>query len=385
VVVTGSTLGYQLLPYLRSVAPDVSFIDLSHVEEPHWLNGGHPRFGVGYQGALELNVTTTGALTHWMAARGADPQRMRVLYTGVRLADTAGESMQAVRRQVRDELAIAADVPVIVFAGRLCEQKRPALLARILKEARDAGLPFRAIVIGDGELRDELDDLLRQYQLAERVVTLRAIPHARWLQILTASDILLMPSQYEGISIALLEAMAAGVVPLVARVGGQEEVVSAEAGVLVPHSADELAAYVDHLRMLLGDSQRRQAMARASAHLAATRFSWPTMIDNFLAILDEADTLRRTQPRPRLPEQLGIELATQALELRRVNQALDGLWNARPAGVPEMGSASPEAQSLVRLAIVFSRTRIGRWIVRSRQLRRLGRGLARWMATPRPA
>ena len=62
---------------------------------------------------------------------------------------------------------------------------------------------------------------------------LGSVPHTRWLEILAASDIFLMPSKYEGISIALLEAMAAGVVPVVAKVGGQEEIVDPGAGVLI--------------------------------------------------------------------------------------------------------------------------------------------------------
>lgn len=85
VLVTGSTIGYQLLPYLRTSCPHTTYVDLCHVDEPHWLNGGHPRFGVGYQDMLDLNIVTTANLRDVMVSRGADPTRIEVCYSGIDL------------------------------------------------------------------------------------------------------------------------------------------------------------------------------------------------------------------------------------------------------------------------------------------------------------
>jgi glycosyltransferase involved in cell wall biosynthesis len=307
VVITGSTIGYQLLPYLRAVSPGVAFVDMCHVEEPHWLNGGHPRFGIGYQDVLDLNIVTTKSLSEWMQGRGADGARIRVMYTGVRSAHVTRPA--EVRNLVRAEMNLPADVPVIVFAGRICEQKRPAMLADILKAARDQGLIFRALVIGDGEQRGRLEQLLSQHGLTSLVKMLGSVSHQRWLDVLVASDILLMPSQYEGISIALLEAMAAGVVPVVARVGGQEEIVSPEAGVLVPQGVNELQEYVDAIRRLLSDSTTLQQMSQECKLLATTKLSWEGMIDKFLSLVNEAHQLRVDQPRHPISPGFGRELA----------------------------------------------------------------------------
>ncbi|MFZ1545574.1 MAG: glycosyltransferase, partial [Candidatus Nitrotoga sp.] len=295
VVITGSTIGYQLLPYLRAVSPCVAFVDMCHVEELHWLNGGHPRFGVGYQDMIDLNIVTTKHLAEWMQGRGADGTRIRVMYTGVRAAQA--NSLVEVRNQIRAELNIPANVPVIVFAGRICEQKRPALLAEILKSALNHGLIFRALIIGDGEQKGQLEGLLSQYKLNANVQMLGSVSHQRWLDILVASDILLLPSQYEGISIALLEAMAAGVVPVVANVGGQEEIVSPDAGLLIPHGINELQEYLDAIRRLLSNSAELQQMSKQCKALAASKLSWEGMIGNFLGLLEEAHQLRVDHPR----------------------------------------------------------------------------------------
>ncbi|MDO9102282.1 MAG: glycosyltransferase [Candidatus Nitrotoga sp.] len=381
VVITGSTIGYQLLPYLRAVTPGVAFVDMCHVEEPHWLNGGHPRFGVGYQDMLDLNIVTTKHLAGWMQGRGADGTRIRVMYTGVRAAQE--NRLVEIRNQIRSELNIPADVPVIVFAGRICEQKRPAMLAEILKVVHDHGLIFRALVIGDGDLRGQLEDLLRQYHLTDHVQMLGSVSHQRWLDILAASDIFLMPSQYEGISIALLEAMAAGVVPVVAKVGGQEEIVSSNVGILIPHGVNEPQEYLDAIRRLLSNSAELHQMSKQCKSLAALKLSWEGMIDNFLALLDEAHQLRVDHPRYSISPSFGRELASLSLECKRLGEAVDWLWNTKPHSATAdavLLTTPAEAQAVVKFAILLSQTWPGRMIIRSQLLKTIGKRLLKRMA-----
>jgi glycosyltransferase involved in cell wall biosynthesis len=384
VLITGSTVGYQFLPYLRAVSPGVAFIDMCHAEEPHWLNGGYPRFAVGYQDALDLNIVTTKNLAGWMEGRGADDARIRVMYTGIRVVSAASAE---VRDQLRTELAIAKDMPVIVFAGRMCEQKRPTMLAGILKGLRDDGLEFRALVIGDGELRGQFEVLLGQYHLTANVQMLGSVPHQRWLDVLAASDILLMPSQYEGISIALLEAMAAGVVPIVAKVGGQDEIVSPDAGVLIPHGINELQEYVDTIRRLLSNRAELQRMSNQCRALITSKLSWESMIDGFLAIVDEAHRFRGDHPRYPISPGLGRELAVQALECLRLGDGVDWLLRSRPHLVAEQAASSKmitsaEAQAIARYAILLSQTRIGQKIVHSKRLRTIAKKFAKKLVAP---
>ena len=381
VVVTGSTLGYQMLPYLRAFTTGVAFVDMCHVEEPHWLNGGHPRFGVGYQDALDLNIVTTSHLADWMQEIGADSTRIRVMYTGIRSVQTAQPAQ--LRMQIRQELQIDADIPIIVFAGRICEQKRPAMLAEILRRARDNGLVFQALIIGNGELKETLEDLLKQYNLLASVMMLGSVSHQRWLNILVASDIFLMPSQYEGISIALLEAMAAGVVPVVAKVGGQEEIVDPATGVLIAHSSHEVSDYLDALdKLLLGTGQLQQ-MSRQCKALAASKLSWEAMIDKFEVIVDEAHQLRVTRPRHPISPALGKEFASLALEYKRLGDAANWLWNARPPstnGNAPPGPTTAESQAIVKFAVLVSQTRVARLMLGSRFLKRCAKWLLRKMA-----
>jgi glycosyltransferase involved in cell wall biosynthesis len=373
VLITGSAVGYQFLPSMRAAAPQVAYIDMCHVEEPHWLNGGHPRFAVGYQDQLDLNITTTQHLADWMCDRGAERARIEVMLTGIRTSKAAIE--RKTRAEVRAELGIAAQKPVIVFAGRLCAQKRPALLAQILGVAKESGLDYEAVIVGDGELRQEFEALLSKYHVADRVQMVGSLSHDRWLDVLGASDILLMPSQYEGISIALLEAIASGVVPLVARVGGQAEIVSSDAGILVPHGPDELQEYVAALQRLIGTPHQHALMAARCKELASSRLSWSAMIQHFLQIVDHAHALRLNQPRQTLAAGFAREMATLALESKRLSDAVEWLWH-RGTNEPlaQMAANAGEVQAITRFAVALSRT----WLVRRLIRNGVVRKLAKW-------
>ncbi len=371
VLITGSTFGYQLLPFLRACAPNVAFLDMSHVEELHWLNGGHPRFGIGYQDVLDLNIVTTRHLAEWMGDRGADPARIRVMYTGIRAAKPTQRDI--LRKDVRQQLGIPTGIPVIVFAGRICEQKRPALLVEVLKLLHVKGLAFHALIIGLGDQKQLLEDLIKTYGLSSCVHMLGAVSHERWLTLLVTSDIFLMPSQYEGISIALLEAMAAGVVPVVADVGGQDEIVTPSAGVLVPHSENELQDYVASVSKLLLDPECLEKMSIQCKALAASKMSWEIMTKNFLKLVDEAHQLKVSDPRHPISKKFGVELAALSLENKRLADAVAWLWDTKAhmaAGSVTTLPVAQETQTIVKYAVLFSQTRFARKAVQNAFLKR---------------
>ena len=372
VLITGSTFGYQILPYLRCHCPDVSFLDLCHVEEPHWMNGGHPRFGVGYQEMLDLNLVTTAHLRKWMAERGAALERIEVCHSGIDVA--ALDATAPARERARQALGLDDDIPVIVFAGRLCEQKRPDFLADILQALAARGTDFRALIIGDGELRPALEDRLRQARLTDSVCLLGTVGHGTWLQALAAADIFLLPSAYEGISVALQEAMALGVVPVTAAVGGQEESVTPECGFLIPRGEHELETYADVLIRLIADEPLRQTMGRTCRARIVERFGQDATTATLLSALGHARDLTATRPRAAVSRGFAQELATLAVEYTRLNGVAATLWTHWIRTGP--GAATPQPavpiNALARLWALLASTRLGASLLGSRRLRAWG-------------
>ena len=352
VMISHCTVAYQLLPFLRSACMGVSFVDLSHVEEPHWLNGGHPRFGVAYQNMLDLNIVTTRNLMEWMRTRGADVERIEVCYSGV--SSSLIEDARKLREPARARLGIPDQIPLLIFGGRICQQKRPELLATVLYGLVRQGVSFHCAVIGDGELYPLLKRRFRQFGLKKFVTMFGAVPHEEWLEVLSAGDILFLPSQYEGISVALFEAMSMGVVPVMSAVGGQSELVTPDCGVLIPLSDRETEEYVAVLRNLIENPRARDSMAEASRHRIAESFTLDHTIPHLAAILDRAQALATSIPRQTVSQGLAKELATSAVEYARLTSMFP--------------MPTPLAKTLV-----FLRTyKIGRVILRMQLVRVVG-------------
>ena len=110
--------------------------------------------------------------------------------------------------------------------------------------------------------------------------------------------------------------------------------------------------------------------------IATSRLSWEGMIDNFLAIIDEAHHLRLNAPRNMITARFGRELATQALEYNRLGKVGDWLWNAKSEYLATNADSlvsSVESRLAARLATMLSQTRIGQKLVRNRYVRAVGK------------
>lgn len=335
VVIYGSTIGYLLLPYLRAMNPKTTFVDLCHVEEMHWNYGGHPRFSIGYQDLTDINIVSSRHLANWMEKNGADRSRIEVYYTGVAIPEHG--RLKKEREDTRQQLQIATEEVVIIFAGRLVKQKRPDFLMQILIEAKAKNLPFKAIIIGDGPMRTSMEADIRTHQLQSVVTMMGTVPHARWLSLVAASDVFLLPSDYEGISLGLLEAMAAGVIPVIADVGGQGEIVGEGMGYRVAHGEAEKQLYIAALERLIGNPSERHAMSEKSRQHVVKNLTQETASDTFVSYLIKAEGNRKDKLQT-VPTKLAKEMATFAMEHLRVQEALEWYW--RPAGEPPSGAKS---------------------------------------------
>lgn len=364
VLVSGSVLGYQLLPYMRATTEGSVFLDLCHVEEPHWQNGGHPRSSIGYGDLLDLNIVSTGHLSRWMIERGAEADRIKVLYTGVAECDRS-EVLER-RALIRDELSVADDMPVIIFGGRICEQKRPLVLAKVLQALNKNGQHFHAWIVGDGELRADFEAALKSYGLTQHVTLFGSVDHQRWHDLLKAADVFLLPSQFEGISIALLEAMSAGVVPVVSDVGEQGEVISKQSGHLVPHSADEIDVYCKAIAQVLEDRHVKEQMGMAARDVIAQKFSKRSTIEAFETHVATAKAMATNKPRMKVPYRYGIESATITLELSRMSTAFSWLANQS-----QTSEKSEDLVAALGVLIKLRESRIGKFLAGNTAIRGL--------------
>jgi len=173
----------------------------------------------------------------------ADPAKVDVIRNAV---DWAHLATTRTRADVRRSLNLPLDRPVAGMIGRLTEQKGHAMLFDALAQT-PALQKMHLIVAGDGDLRESLRNRAEALGLSSRVHFLGVRRDVG--DLLNAIDVFVLPSLWEGLPLALILAMGAGVPVVATRVAGVPEVVEdGRTGLLVPPAdAQELGRAVAHL------------------------------------------------------------------------------------------------------------------------------------------
>ena len=212
--------------------------------------------------------------------------RQRVLANGVDI-DRFVPATAADRTAARGASDLSSTAPVAVCVGRLCHQKGQNRLVEAWPAVRDAVPDAVLVLVGDGPDQAELEAAATH---GVRFVGARADVRP-WL---AAADFAVFPSRWEGMSLALLEAMASGLAIVATDVAGVRDVVDATCGIVVaPHARDELVA---GLIALYRSAAVRTELGAAARTRAVDSFAWQNTADTWAAVYDEILTRRGSRP-----------------------------------------------------------------------------------------
>lgn len=208
-------------------------------------------------GLLEVPLVATPANTHG----NGDTNLLRSLPLGrhlIRLLDRHCDAINLIAGDMEDELRTAGftganfsripngiplgivperDVfalPHFIAVGRLTQQKGYDVLLRAVAQVRDLIAPRQVWIVGDGPERESLASQSKELQIADRIVWLGELPQPQVVQLLDEAHMFLLPSRYEGMSNAGLEAMERGLPILLTRCGGLDRHIDANMGWIVP-------------------------------------------------------------------------------------------------------------------------------------------------------
>lgn len=319
-----SWLGYRMLARLRARHPSLAIVDYVHTEwfESH-MYGSYATMGAQWTKAIDAHVTSSRALATAMVRDGASAERMHVAHIGI---DTAAWDPATVRRhEVRAALGATPGTTVLLFAGRVSPEKRPLLAVDAAVALRDEGHDVRLVVAGGGPLLDAVRERITATGFGAHAVVLGEVDEAMLRSVYGAADVFFAPSEIEGIARALYEAMAMGVVPVAADVGGQRELVVPGTGTLVAPQPGTLAEWLPALRAWMDPAARAVAGRAARAHVTATLDVTHTVAAIEAACLS-ARRVRASRPSPAIPAAFADEMALLAVETmrRHVRRAAGG-------------------------------------------------------------
>ncbi|MCP9786175.1 glycosyltransferase family 4 protein [Cyanobium sp. N5-Cardenillas] len=286
-----------------------------------------------------------------------------------------GSSLVCVSRHIRDELnrrhldrparviPYGVSLPVgssefrkdpfqVVFSGRIWEhQKRASLVIQTLIRACGSSDSLRATLIGDGYSRANCERQVAEAGLSGAISFTGPLPPSQvQARLLDAQAILLM-SDFEGLPIALLEAMAAGVVPVVRRIpsGIPELVDHGRTGLLVSEDPAEAARA---LLRLADDPDLWRRCSTAARGLVAQHYSAEASYRQWLQLLEGLDRQFHTAPTNPYP-----------IDSRRI----DSLRRLDPSFHKEYAQPAPPSIPLrqtLRTAIARAKHRIKRLLSR---------------------
>ncbi|MCG2766801.1 MAG: glycosyltransferase, partial [Anaerolineae bacterium] len=182
------------------------------------------------------------------------------------------------RDPFRRQFGLTPESQVIGFAGRIEKQKRLDLLLEGYSLILARHPHARLMIIGEGPLRPTLEALASSLGISHAVTWTgfrKDIP-----RVLAAMDLYVQPSSNEGLSLSILEAMAAGKPVIATDVGGASEVVTdGRTGILIPAGSSSAigAAIAD----LLDHPEKRSTLAQAARSHVIQEFGVQRMTDAY--------------------------------------------------------------------------------------------------------
>jgi glycosyltransferase involved in cell wall biosynthesis len=200
-----------------------------------------------------------------MAAMGMPAERIAVHYTGLDRDRFRPLEHTQLRRQLSEELGFAMpdNAPLLACVGALIERKGQAIAIRALQEVPGA----RLVLVGKGEEEARLRALAASEGVAERVHFAGSVDHDMMPLILSAADVMVLPTANEGLANAWVEALACGTPVVTCDVGGARELIAGPtAGRLVERNAEAVAAGIN---AVLNNPPPREAVAALTE-----AFSW---------------------------------------------------------------------------------------------------------------
>lgn len=233
----------NIMPLAVQASPHLKQIVIIHSDEQ---NGWQIREGIKQEPYINKYVVISHMLKEILVGRYLiDPDKIEVIYNGIDIENLFNPKNYSSKIEVRKCLGLPQDAKIASFIGRLGEEKRPLDVAGIARHFKNDSDWF-FLIAGDGDQRKKLELELAEGQLSNvKLFGFREdIP-----EILTASDLLLVTSETEGLPYSAIEALAMEVPVLASKVGAMEEVVQDGVnGFLI--EVGEQGLFIDKLRLL---------------------------------------------------------------------------------------------------------------------------------------
>jgi L-malate glycosyltransferase len=191
------------------------------------------------------------------------------------------------RERIRTELGVQPSDVLLLSVGNLSPRKAHHVLVAALTQLhqREAQLPWRLVIVGDGPERPKLEAAIRDGGLQQRIHLLGARTDVPDLQ--AAADVFVLPSLWEGLPLAILEAMFGGNAVIASNISGIPEAIEhGKHGLLTPPG--DATALADAIGTVLRNPNYRNQLAAAAVAHARDSFTIDVMTSAYERLYSDA-------------------------------------------------------------------------------------------------
>ncbi|NRA66269.1 MAG: glycosyltransferase family 4 protein [Pseudobacteriovorax sp.] len=242
-----------------------------------WLNR------TKYQTSLvDRYVAISDAIARVLVTSGISSDRITTVRSAVDGTQMNSMNRDQVKSSLVSELELDSSVPIIVNIAYHTDQKGHDVLIRALSRLKRQSIRFQCLLAGSGPLTNELQMQAKKLGLSERELLFLGIRNDV-PELLLASDIFAMPSNFEGLGTSFLDAMHASLPIAATNVGGIPEIVfHGKNGFLCEKGNEEIHA--SHLKDLLTHEELRKKLGARGKNMVENEFSLQAMIKGNLAV-----------------------------------------------------------------------------------------------------
>ena len=238
---------YDRLHWIRRSRPEIPIIDSTHVIE--YRGGGFPLSSVMVDEVLTTHHVISPSLKTWMTDVQKVPASKVVMAPLGGLTVPAGDAVFRERDGSRPF--------TVTFVGRTARQKAPEVFVEMVNRIGDAGSQMRFILHGDGDMSAWIDDIIRNEGLVDRIE--RRSSRVPVDDTLSETDLLVVTSHNEGLTLTTLEAIAHGVPVISTDVGAQSDLIPSRA--LVKRNVHlAVAGLAEKVKWLAHDEDARRRL-----------------------------------------------------------------------------------------------------------------------------
>ena len=291
---SNSKTGYSMLPYLKSMYPEIPILDYVHMEEWYNRNGGYSRYSSMYNSIIDKTMVCNGNSKKILEEHfKRNPDEVQTVYIGV---DEEKFNPDRYNKEDLEKkyLGGTTNKKIISFICRISEQKRPLLFLEIIKKLKEKRQDFKVLVVGDGNLLGKMKEKAKKMNLLEDIIFLGEIKNT--VEIYKISNVTVNCSLKEGLALTSYESLSMNVPIVSSDVGGQKELISKDVGEIVKlmqneedvylekYSPEEINSYVKAINKVLDNLEIYKSNCRKRI---CENFTISKMIEKMDSIFEE--------------------------------------------------------------------------------------------------